>query len=454
MKFIPCCILLIVLLTLTAAPSLAQRGTLRKEYKRVLDRYFSVAAEMKNFNGNILIAKDDSILYQKSLGMANYEFGIPIDFNSKIRIASLTKTFTAAAIEILIKRGKITLDETIDRFIPDFPAGKKIRINDLLLHQSGVADPDWTSLNFVHHLASDDVLKTITSHPLKFEPGTNSSYSNGGYFILAYIVQKVSGQSFGQFLKENIFKPLSMNDSGVYEDDPIIRNRAASYIVGPNNELINVDWYASEPSMGSGYLYSTINDLYKWCKSVKNKTLVDVYSQQYPYGWGRRKTPDSIHYISQSGYNIGEQGLIMVYENGYYIIYNNNLSNLLFNKIYEDVPAILFGRDFKMPQLQRYITLPDSALLKFCGHYHWESHSDFKVAYSNGALYFQWNNDAFRSYLLPLSAKTFEQRDEFSIFDFTMDADNHVDGVSISNGGNPVATCKKVGGSDNSAHAW
>lgn len=213
----------VVILSLLVPGAYAQ-SQLTKDYKKNLEQYFSINAANKNFSGNVIIAKDDKVLFSKSYGMAKYEWRIPQNPDTKIRTASITKTFTAAAVLILIHERKLALKQTIEESIPGFPLGSKITIEQLLRHESGIPNPDYSKLNFKHHLSREDILETIKSKPLLFEPGTNNSYSNGGYFLLAYIIERITGKEYGDFLREKIFSPLGLADTGVYEDGSIIPN--------------------------------------------------------------------------------------------------------------------------------------------------------------------------------------------------------------------------------------
>ena len=389
-----------------------------RDYRDKLEEYFNVNHLNKNFSGSIILAHNDSILFSKSYGMANYEWSIPQTLNTKIKIASVTKTFTSAAILILVKQGKLSLSQTIDLFLPDFPSADKITITHLLSHSAGIPNPDYSKLNFRHHLTTDEVFETIKIEPLLFEPGTKDSYSNGGYFLLAYIIEKVSGQKYEEFLKDNIFVKLGMISTGVYEDEPIIDNLSQLYSIGPNNTIVHTDWYSSEPSMGSGYLYSTANDLYKWCLAVRNKTLFDIYAQRYPFGWGRRKTQQRVSFITQSGYNNRHQCLLMIFENGYYFIFNSNIGNTFFNKVYDDVQSILFGGEYKKPQIKNYINLTEDVLKKYVGEYQLPNQPKIRIAFDRGSLYSQFDGSSFRNYLVPLNENSFEMREELSTVTF------------------------------------
>lgn len=414
---------------------------LQKDFKQKLDQYFSIHAKNKNFSGNIIVAKNEKILFGKSYGKANYEWNIPQTFDTKIKIASVTKTFTSAATLLLVKQGKLSLNQTIDKYFPQIPSADKITVEHLLLHMSGLPNPDYLKLHPRNHLTNDEILQTIKSKPLLFEPGTKDRYSNSGYFVLALIIEKVSGKTYEEYIKENILEPLKLNKTGVYDDEALVRNIASSYSIGPNNNIVKTIWYSSKPSLGSGSMYSTANDLHKWGLAIKNKTLFDIYSVRYPYGWGRRTAKDGAKFITQTGYSNGYQSLLNVYENGYIIVFNSNIGNTFFNKVYDDVPAILFGKKYKIPKPQNYISLPTKSLTKYVGKYKFNNQPAISIQIDNNSLYYQHPQSSFRNYLVPITENSFEMREELSTVTFLKNEKGIFDRLKLtfSNGSNATA---------------
>ena len=170
------------------------------------------------FMGSVLVARGDQILLNKGYGSANLEWNIPNDPSTKFRLGSLTKQFTAASILLLEERGKLSVSDPVKKYLPDAPAAwDKITLYNLLTHTSGI--PSFTG--FPDYAESEPFATTpanlvarFRDKPLEFEPGTKWNYSNSGYALLGYLIEKVSGESYADFVQKNIFTPLGMKDSG------------------------------------------------------------------------------------------------------------------------------------------------------------------------------------------------------------------------------------------------
>src|ERR1043165_312658 len=174
---------------------------------QLLERYHSYDA----LNGSVLVADGDKIICKAAFGKANFEWGIDNTTDTKYEIASLTKTFTAVIILQLAESGKLKLDGKVSEYLPSFPKGDKITLEQLLLHTSGITDTrfldGFDTKNGMQQQSRDELIAVFRDRDLLFEPGTKWSYSNFNYNLLAYIAEKVSGMSFDQLLKEKIFQP-------------------------------------------------------------------------------------------------------------------------------------------------------------------------------------------------------------------------------------------------------
>jgi CubicO group peptidase (beta-lactamase class C family) len=226
---------------------------------------------------SVIIIKNGKILYSQAYGLANLEDRIPITTKTNFRLASLTKEFTAMAIMILVERKKLTLDTHLTDIFPDFPAyGKPISIRHLLNHTSGLLDyEDLVPKGTTIPLIDRDVLWILEQQDkTNFPPGTKYEYSNSGYATLACIVEKVSGETFASFLKKNIFDPLKMYGTSVYERGfSTIPNRAYGYSAS-STEFTRTDQSLTSAVQGDGGIYSSVNDLYKWDQALYTTKLV------------------------------------------------------------------------------------------------------------------------------------------------------------------------------------
>jgi CubicO group peptidase (beta-lactamase class C family) len=225
----------------------------------------------RNFMGSVLVARGNQVLFSKGYGFANLEWRIPNDAATKFRIASITKQFTAAAILLLEERGKFTLDDPVKKFLPDAPAAwDKITLRNLLTHTSGIPDAlDAPASAGVLSVATppEELVGRFRALPLDFAPGSQFSYSNSGYILLSSLIEKISGASYSDFLRDNIFTPLGMNDSGYDSHSTVIPRRAAGYVYGAGG-FENAAFIDMSIPQGAGGLYSTTGDLVKWNQAL------------------------------------------------------------------------------------------------------------------------------------------------------------------------------------------
>ena len=225
----------------------------------------------KVFMGTVLVARSDEILLDKGYGFANLELDVPDTPPTKFRLGSVTKQFTAAAIMLLQERGKLNVDDLVKKYMPDAPATwDKITIFNVLTHTSGIPNytnfPDYPALQGIPTTPQKLVGRFIDK-PLDFQPGERYSYSNSGYVLLGYLIEKISGESYEKFLQENIFTPLGMNDSGYDSNTALIPHRAEGYAPSPTG-IVNADYTDMTVPFAAGALYSTTEDLLRWEKGL------------------------------------------------------------------------------------------------------------------------------------------------------------------------------------------
>lgn len=215
------------------------------------------------FMGAVLVARGTDVLFAKGYGMANLEWSVPNTPTTRFAIGSTSKQFTAAAILLLEERGKLRVTDPIKSYLPDAPAAwDAITFHHLLSHTSGMTPGTPPGPAGALPARPERTIERFRNLPLQSKPGTQYSYSNAGYQLLAYLIERVSGQRYEDFLRENIFEPLGMKDSGSDSHAPIIPSRASGYIRDP--ALLNAPFIDLSNGMGAGSLYSTIGDLHRW----------------------------------------------------------------------------------------------------------------------------------------------------------------------------------------------
>lgn len=253
----------------------------------------------RSFSGAVLVARDGKIVVNKGYGMASYEYNVPVTTQTKFYVASISKSFTAAAVLLLQEKGLLNVNDPISRFIPDFPNGERITIHQLLTHTSGITNyitfPDFADLSKRFYTV-EQVTDLFRNKPLIFQPGQRSSYSNSNYALLAYIIEKVSGLKYGEFLRTSFFDPLGMSDTGHpgYPNE-IITHLASAYSPVGFREFETARYMDRSILIGAGSLYSTTTDLFKWIQGLaagrvlKKNSLEQMFKDHTSggrgYGW-------------------------------------------------------------------------------------------------------------------------------------------------------------------------
>ncbi len=326
--------------------------------------YTNLAEKINNYlkrypdlNGALLITQEGKIIFRKCYGYANFESEIPNSLVTKFRIASLTKSFTAMAIMLLQERGLLDVQDSLCRHIPDWPNDTAITVHHLLTHTSGIPNyySRFTELRECNSLQK--LISIIQTWPLEFQPGSNYQYSNSGYIMLAYIIEKVSGVPYQIFLQKNIFEPLKMTNTGHETQNLILQNRASGYIK-EQQEVKNAPLTDSPITLiGNGDLYSCLEDLYLWDqalyseKLVSNKTLDYMFKphvilssdRAHGYGWfvGKRYLNECVEYSGALRGFLSKHMRFLADKISIIILSNVEDQNQ-FCKICDDIPAIIY----------------------------------------------------------------------------------------------------------------
>ncbi len=326
--------------------------------------------ENNQFNGSVLVAENGKVIYKKGFGYANMDWKIPNAPDTKFRIGSITKQFLAMQIMQLVEEGKIKLGSRLSEYLPEYrkDTGGKITIHHLLTHTSGIPSytglPGFWSDSTRNPYEINYMVKYFHSGDLEFEPGSKYNYNNTGYFLLAVILEKVTGKSYEENLQERIIKPLKMNDSGVDRNVGILEKKANGY-------LKRLTGYENEPyfymlnALGAGDIYSTVEDLYLWDQALyTEKLLSEKYKEimftpflnNYAYGWGNYKvalgeSTDSVQVLSHSGGINGFNTRIfrLIKDNHLIVLLNNTGGTSLF-EMSKAITNILYNRSFQLPK--------------------------------------------------------------------------------------------------------
>jgi CubicO group peptidase (beta-lactamase class C family) len=253
----------------------------------------------------ILVARDGKILFKKGFGMADREHREAVTPETKFRIGSITKQFTAAAILRLQEEGKLGVNDKLSKYLPDFPRGDEVTLRHLLTHTSGVHSytekPEFMS-QVTNTTTTKAIIESIKKDPFDFDPGAKWRYDNSGYALLGYIVEKVSGKPYETFLRENFFLPLGMTNTGVHHAGPVMAREALGYTYEDGKFKRAVNWDMSWAG-GAGALYSTVEDLWSWNEGVFNGKVLGEASLKEAFT--PVKTRENQNDNSEDGYGFG-----------------------------------------------------------------------------------------------------------------------------------------------------
>ena len=328
-----------------------------------LDVLMKHCNENKIFNGTILVAENGNVIYKNAFGQGNKETKQYLNNESVFYLASVSKQFTGMAIMVLKEQNKLSYDDKLSKYFPQFPPyADKVTIKHLLNHTSGI--PDYFRLNaYKPGLKNEDVLAVLVKRDsLDFAPGQRFSYSNGGYVLLSMIAEKASGMSYPKFMSDYVFKPLNMKSTLVYDQStPAIKNRAVGYdISGKKNDYDIL-------TTGDGGMFSNTNDLYLWAQSLSTEKLVskntmkDAFTpavlnngekSNYGFGWGLSEK-NKKKYIIHSG---GLSGFRTFISHGLddkqtYILLTNNGDASAMEEIGLAIDNILSGTPHQLPDV-------------------------------------------------------------------------------------------------------
>lgn len=288
----------------------AQDGTTSR-----VDDYMKAEMQRQRIPGaSLAVVKDGQIILAKGYGLANVEHQVAVKPETIFQSGSMGKQFTATAVMMLVEAGKLNLSDPITKYFTDAPdSWKNITVRHLLTHTAGTTDYP-RDFDFRRDYTEDELLKRAEAIPLAFQPGEKWSYSNLGYVLLGILIHKVSGQFYGDFLQERVFKPLGMTTARIISEADIVPNRAAGYRL-VKGELKNQDWVS--PSLNTtadGALYLTVYDMAKWDaalyteKLLKRSSLEQMWtpvklndSKTSPYGFGWSLGEVRGHHIIEHG---------------------------------------------------------------------------------------------------------------------------------------------------------
>lgn len=353
--------------------------------KLKINEYMNRLDSKGYFNGSILVAKKGEILLSKGYGKSNIEHNVINSPQTKYRIGSITKSFTAISILQLKEQGLLNLHDSLDQFLEGFPFGDKVTVHNLLNHTSGIPNftdhKDYWKKEMRLPKTIGEMLDSYKLFPLDFEPGTQFKYSNSSYIILTAIIEKLSGLNYKDYLENFILKPLNMLDSGCDDGKTVLDNLSSGYSVW--EELIKPEFIDMSFPLGAFGMYSTIEDLYLFDQAlyasnlVSNQSIEEMFSPYqhgYGYGWAiwnanidpKTELKFTSHFGDINGYSndivrcMNEQITVIA-------LSNNEITPVM--KITRDLLRIVLELPTENMNTYESIEMEKQKLIKFVGKY-------------------------------------------------------------------------------------
>ncbi|MNK44407.1 Penicillin-binding protein 4* [compost metagenome] len=266
--------------------------------KKIDSLLSNVFTDTNGPGGVFMIAKAGKPIYQKAFGKANIELDVDMNTENVFQLGSITKQFTAIGILMLEENGKLSTNDPISKFIPDYPNGKNITIHQLLNHTSGVKD--FTKMKSISQIAQKDLspkelVDFFKNEPVDFQPGEKFEYNNSGYAVLGYIIELVAKETYQDYIQKNIFAKAGMQHSRYASDIAIIPNRAYGY-QKKSNQFVNKTKISFSIPYASGSLMSTLDDMLKWQKALNQNLLLKASSIQKAFTKSNLNNGDVVNY--------------------------------------------------------------------------------------------------------------------------------------------------------------
>jgi CubicO group peptidase (beta-lactamase class C family) len=423
-----------------------------KALEKKVDEYLRPVLDMDLISGSVLIARKGEILLAKGYGPSNREYDIPNTPETKFRLGSMTKQFTAMAIMILMERELLDVGDPISKFYPEYLDGDKITVHHLLTHTSGI--PNYNNLAEYGEklMLSWDINRVVDwfkGEPLQFEPGERFAYSNSGYVLLAWIIEHLSGVSYADFLRANIFEPLGMHNSGQDVYTTVLENRATGHIFY-GEEIMQAPYRDMGFTSGAGSLYSTIMDLFLWDQALYKNTLITLESrkkmftpeqQTYAYGWFVQELYDRPVITHRGAINGFMTNIDRLVDDSLLIVALFNYETLFSYRIRGGLAAVALGLEHKPLLVDPPIEVPAEILQTYTGQYQVTPEIIITVTLENGNLFVQ-EPDAPRRQGSAQSENMFFFRDMNAFIRFDSNEEGEINRMTIQQGAHNFRAAK------------
>lgn len=415
-----------------------------------LDALLGGYQKNRAFIGSALIAKDGKVIFEKGYGLANVELDVPNTPDTKFRLGSITKQFTATAILQLEEQGKLSVTDAACKYLAECPESwKTITIHQLLSHTSGIPSytdgPEFSQPKMMRiPLKPVEILMLTKDKPLEFQPGEKWKYDNSGYIFLGVIIEKVSGEKYAEYLKKHIFDVLEMHGSGYDDSSVILKNRAQGYR-SVTDGFRNADYLDMSLPYAAGSLYSTVNDLYRWDRALyTDKVLTKVSREKmwtpvknnYAYGWSIGQAHKHKQVAHGGGIN-GFATFIARYPDDdtvVIVLSNNERGNA--GPIANGLSGILFGEKVDLPWERKEISIDPKILDRYVGSYQ-AGPMTIAITSENGHLMIEPKGQRKLEALASSETEFFVKQVD-AVLVFTLGPANKATELRMTQGGSPI----------------
>ena len=352
---------------------------------RLVDEYMRAQHAVKRFHGSILVARAGTPLVAKGYGFANAEWEIPNSPSTRFRIGSITKQFTSMLVMQLQQQGKLSVQDPACRHLSPCPdAWKPVTIHHLLTHTSGI--PSYTGLaawsqTMMMPRTPEEMVGLFRDLPLEFEPGSAFRYNNSGYYLLGLVIEKVSGRTYEDALREQILEPAGLEDTGYDNTRDVLARRASGYTRTATG-LANAPYLDMRHPYSAGSLYSTVEDLLKWEQTLDTDRLLPSaaraamftpFRENYAYGWTVRPASPQTYGKGRIAHGGGINGfssmIVRVPDDRLTAVVLSNVQESESGRIANDLLAIVLGRPYQVPAERTVAKIDTKVYDDYVGEY-------------------------------------------------------------------------------------
>ena len=376
------------------------------------DEYLTASARLHRFNGTVLIAQKGEVLLQKGYGWRNESTKTPNDTSSIYQLGSITKTFTGAAIVQLQAEGKLAMTDKLSKYLPDYPNGNRITLNDLFAHTSGIYDyknflyakdgPD--KVDFTRPVSREKIVSMFSSQPTTSKPGGKEHYTNSGYFLLGLVIEKITGKPFETVIRERFINPLRLTQTGFDFVNLHRPGKTTPYTLQGDTARVAVTPIDSTAGYAAGGMFSTVGDLYRWSGALQlhqvlsaenwKQTLTPIGKTKWGYGWGINTFKTANDLVFQNGNLPGFATYLMLLPTSDLVIIalanTDDAADLTsLEPIVRDLVFVTADMPYQIPKNRTVISLNETILRQYVGKYQLDKKRILAITFGNGKLFLQ-----------------------------------------------------------------